>query len=63
MAIAAGGHLVKISNEDPYMAVMKQAPELGTLWVWSVVESRWELALAGVLAVAGWGWARGYAFW
>ena len=63
MAIAAGGYLVKISNEDPYMAVMKQAPELGTLWVWSVVESRWELALAGVLAVAGWGWMQGYRFW
>lgn len=63
MAIAAGAYLVKISNEDPYMAVMKQAPELGTLWVWSVVESRWELALAGVLAVAGWGWVRGYGFW
>ena len=63
MAIAAGGYLVKISNEDPYMAVMKQAPELGTLWVWSVVECRWELALAGVLAVAGWGWTKGYVFW
>lgn len=63
MAIAAGGYLVKISNEDPYMAVMKQAPGLGTLWVWSVVECRWELALAGVVAVAGWGWTRGYAFW
>ena len=63
MAIAAGGYLVKISNENPYMAVMKQAPELGTLWVWSVVESRWELALAGVLAVAGWGWMQGYGFW
>ena len=63
MAVAAGGYLVKISNEDPYMAVMKQAPELGTLWVWSVVECRWELALAGVLAVAGWGCLQGYGFW
>ena len=63
MAIAAGAYLVKISNEDPYMAVMKQAPELGTLWVWSVVECRWELALTGVLTVAGWGWMRGYGFW
>jgi len=63
MAIAAGGYLVKISNEDPYMAVMKQAPELGTLWVWSVVECRWELALTGALAVAGWGWVKGYGFW
>jgi len=63
MAIAAGAYLVKISNEDPYMAVMKQAPELGTLWVWSVVECRWELALVGTLAVAGWGWMRGYGFW
>ncbi|KAL8829395.1 MAG: hypothetical protein Q9191_002037 [Dirinaria sp. TL-2023a] len=63
MAMACGGYLVKISNEDPYMAVMKQAPELGTLWVWSVVECRWELALLGVLGVGGWGWWEGYTFW
>lgn len=63
MAIVCGGYLVKVSNEDPYMAVMKQAPELGTLWVWSVVECRWELALLGVLGVGGWGWWEGYTFW
>ena len=63
MAMICGGYLVKISNEDPYMAVMKQAPELGTLWVWSVVESRWELALLGVLGIGAWGWWEGYTFW
>lgn len=62
IAIGAGAYLVKISNEDPYMAVMRQAPELGTLWVWSVIECRWELALGGLVAVAGWGWTKGYGF-
>lgn len=52
MAIAAGGYLVKISNEDPYLAIMKQAPGLGTLWVWSVVESRWSWRWRGCWLLA-----------
>lgn len=63
MAITCGTYLVKISNEDPYIAVMKQAPELGTLWVWSVVECRWESALVGMAAVGSWGRWKGYSFW
>ncbi|KAL8939635.1 MAG: hypothetical protein Q9211_002654, partial [Gyalolechia sp. 1 TL-2023] len=44
MAIMAGSWLVKASNDEPYMAVMKKVPALGTLWVWGVIESRWEVA-------------------
>ncbi|KAL8680373.1 MAG: hypothetical protein Q9186_003402 [Xanthomendoza sp. 1 TL-2023] len=63
MAIMAGTWLVQASNEDPYLAVMKKAPALGTLWVWGIVELRWEVA-AACLAVTGvWGRWKGYAFW
>ncbi|KAL8800135.1 MAG: hypothetical protein Q9200_007340 [Gallowayella weberi] len=63
MAIMAGTWLVQASNEDPYLAVMKKAPALGTLWVWGIVELRWEVA-AACLAVTGvWGWWKGFAFW
>ncbi|CAK7275532.1 hypothetical protein SEPCBS57363_006741 [Sporothrix epigloea] len=34
----AGCYLVYITNEYSYMAVMMQAPPLGCLWVWSVIE-------------------------
>ncbi|KAL8938071.1 MAG: hypothetical protein Q9216_004086, partial [Gyalolechia sp. 2 TL-2023] len=52
MAIMAGTWLVKASNDEPYLAVMKKAPALGTLWVWGVIELRWEVAV-GCLAVTG----------
>ena len=61
ISIAAGGWLVYASNEDPYMAVMKKAPPLGTLWVWAIVEMEWEWALGCLGVVAGWGWYQGYS--
>ncbi|KAI4243355.1 MAG: hypothetical protein L6R40_003527 [Gallowayella cf. fulva] len=63
MAVVAGAWLVQASNDDPYLAVMKKAPALGTLWVWGIVELRWEVAAACLAATGGWGWQKGYAFW
>lgn len=60
LSIAAGSWLVHASNEDAYMAVMKKAPPLGTLWVWAIVEMRWEWAVVCLSVVAGWGWWKGY---
>ncbi|KAJ5046825.1 uncharacterized protein L3040_004050 [Drepanopeziza brunnea f. sp. 'multigermtubi'] len=37
-AVSAGCYLIHVTNEDPYYAVMKQAPALGCLWIWSVIE-------------------------
>lgn len=59
----AGVWLVQASNDDPYMAVMKKAPALGTLWVWGVVELRWEIAAACLTMTAVWARWKGYAFW
>lgn len=63
MAIMAGSWLVKASNDDPYMAVMKKAPALGTLWVWGVIELRWEVAVGCLAVTGGWGWFKGYSLW
>lgn len=62
LSVVCGGWLVKATNEEPYMAVMKKAPALGTLWVWAVVESKWEVAAAGLVVVGGWGRWKGYGF-
>lgn len=62
LSLVAGGWLVHTSNMDGYLAAMKKAPPLGTLWVWAVVEMRWEVALSCLGAVAGWGWWNGYSF-
>ncbi|KAI4137787.1 MAG: hypothetical protein L6R39_007101 [Caloplaca ligustica] len=63
MAVVAGAWLVKASNDDPYLAVMKKAPALGTLWVWGVVELRWEIAVACLAVTGGWSWWKGFGIW
>ncbi|MCJ1467325.1 hypothetical protein MMC07_005949 [Pseudocyphellaria aurata] len=62
MSIVAGGWLVYATNDEPYMAVMKKAPALGTLWIWAVIEMRWEWAVVCLSLVGGWGWWKGYTF-
>lgn len=62
LSIACGAWLVRATNDEPYMAVMRKAPALGTLWVWAVVESRWEVAAAGLGIVGSWSWWNGYGF-
>lgn len=60
MSMVAGCWLVYATNDEPYLAVMKKAPALGTLWIWAVVEMRWEWAVGCLGVVGGWGWWRGY---
>lgn len=38
---------------------MKQAPGLGTLWVWSIVRMDLSFAVLGLLSVAAGVWFRG----
>ncbi|KAM4062625.1 deacetylase-like protein [Hirsutella rhossiliensis] len=38
MSVASGCHLIYVSNTYGYLATMKQAPPLGCLWLWAVVE-------------------------
>ena len=61
LSVAAGAWLIHASNEDAYIAVMKKAPPLGTLWVWAIVEMKWESAVGCLSVVAGWGWWKGYS--
>lgn len=60
-SVACGCWLVKTTNTDAYLATMRKAPPLGTLWIWAVVELRWEAAVATLALVAGWGWWVGYS--
>ena len=62
MSVMCGVWLVHTTNRDPYLAAMARAPSLGTLWVWSVVELRWEVAVVTVAAVGIWAWLKGHGF-
>ncbi|KUI63027.1 hypothetical protein VP1G_10164 [Cytospora mali] len=60
ISLVAGCYLIYITNEYSYLAVLKQAPPVGALWVWSVIELNLGLA---VLTLAGSGlffWQGGY---
>jgi hypothetical protein len=59
--ISAGCYLIYITNEFSYIAVLKRAPPLGCLWVWSVLELNLPLAVASVACAGGYFWQGGYA--
>ena len=59
-ATVAGCHLVYAGNKYQYFAVMKAAPPVGTLWVWSIIELRLELAVPSLLVVGACVWWNGF---
>jgi hypothetical protein len=60
--IAAGCYLVYSGNEHGYFYVMKAAPPVASLWVWSVVEMAVPYAALNAAIVFGYGWWNGFAF-
>jgi len=59
-SVTAGCWLMHAGNEYGYYAVMKRAPSLGTVWVWSVVEMELSLILVHLVGVGGYVWWNGY---
>lgn len=60
MGTAAGCYLIHITNKYSYIAVLKQAPALGCLWVWSIIELNLALAVASLAASGFFFWQGGY---
>ncbi|KAF1834682.1 hypothetical protein BDW02DRAFT_568796 [Decorospora gaudefroyi] len=61
-SIVAGCYLAYLGNKYGYFHVMKAAPPVGTLWVWSVVEMSLPFAATSALAVLGYIWWNGLEF-
>ncbi|EOA87285.1 hypothetical protein ACJQWK_10143 [Exserohilum turcicum] len=61
-SIAAGCYLIYSGNKNGYFYVMKSAPPIGTLWIWSVVEMSLPFAATSALAVGGYVWWNGLDF-
>ncbi|KAL2429729.1 hypothetical protein ABEF95_003231 [Exophiala dermatitidis] len=59
-ANVAGCYLIYLTNDEGYYAVMKNAPSIGTIWVWSVLELGLLGALAGVIGPGIYAWWNGY---
>ena len=60
LANVCGCHLIALTNDRGYYAVMKRAPSIGTLWVWSVLELGLMGALGGVAGPAAYAWWHEY---
>ncbi|OJK01703.1 hypothetical protein ASPACDRAFT_59362 [Aspergillus aculeatus ATCC 16872] len=61
LTVFLGCRLMVMTNEDPYYAVMKQAPAFGTMWIWGVLEMSFGPAVLGALGPLVWGvWWMGY---
>lgn len=60
-SIGAGCYLVHITNTFGYLAVMKQAPPIGCLWVWSVIELELPWAVLSLAATGAFLWQKGYS--
>jgi hypothetical protein len=61
-SIIAGCYLIYSGNKHGYFYVMKAAPPVGTLWIWSVVEMTLPYAALNAVAVLGYIWYNGFDF-
>ncbi|KAF1981265.1 hypothetical protein K402DRAFT_398703 [Aulographum hederae CBS 113979] len=62
-AVVGGCYMIHVVNEEGYYAVMRRAPPVGTLWVWSVIEMHVGTAVGSLGVVGGWVWWMGLAMW
>ncbi|KAK4119606.1 hypothetical protein N657DRAFT_249967 [Parathielavia appendiculata] len=60
-SIVAGCYLIHITNTYGYLAVMKQAPPIGCLWVWFVIELELPWAVLSLTAAGTFLWQKGYS--
>ncbi|KAM0431014.1 hypothetical protein ACHAPT_005651 [Fusarium lateritium] len=59
-SISAGCYIIYITNEFGYLAVLKQAPPVGCLWLWAVIELDLIWAFTSLVIAIGYGWTHGY---
>ncbi|KAI0097108.1 hypothetical protein F4814DRAFT_453634 [Daldinia grandis] len=59
-SIASGCYLIHISNKYSYLAIMKQSPPLGCLWIWSVIELDLPYAVLSLACIGGFFYQGGY---
>lgn len=57
----AGCYLIHISNEYGYLSIMKQAPPVGCLWLWAVVEMDLRWAVPSLAVAGAFMWQGGYS--
>jgi len=62
VSVAAGTYLIYITNEHGYYAIMKRAPPMGCLWIWSVIELNLLEALGSLICCGVYLRWKGYSY-
>lgn len=60
-SVSAGCHLVYITNKFSYLYILKRAPTLGVVWIWSVLELDLAVAVPSLAVVGAFLLQGGYA--
>ncbi|KAJ5266615.1 hypothetical protein N7478_009423 [Penicillium angulare] len=61
-AVLLGIHVITVTNEEAYYAVMKKAPAYATVWIWCLIEMSTGAAVVGALCPFIYGvWWKGHA--
>jgi len=60
VSVGAGCYLIYVTNRHGYLAVMRRAPPLGCMWIWSVIELELPLAVLSLACAGGYLWQGGY---
>lgn len=63
VANLTGCYLIQVTNDKGYMAVMRNAPSTGTVWVWCIIELGLAGALAGIAGPGAYAWWNGYGIY
>lgn len=60
LSVIAGCYMVYSGNTHGYFYVMKAAPPIGALWIWSVIEMSLPYAVVSSASVLGYLWYNGF---
>lgn len=60
MSIVCGCYLIHITSRYTYMAVLKQSPPLGCLWIWAVLEMNLGVSVLSLALAYLFFWQGGY---
>ena len=60
VSVVAGCYMVYSGNKHGYFYVLKSAPPIGAMWVWSVIEADLAYAVSSCLAVVAYLWWNGF---
>jgi len=61
-SVLTGCYLIYVTNEYSHYAILKQAPPLGCIWIWSVIELDLKAAVGSLICCGVFMWLGDYSY-